>query len=487
MLAGLLAGLFIWTGTAAAEPPAPDQPAAAGCDAGAGEVTLPSGATASVCGDPNVTPSATGLSVSLAKTVGTSRDGCASTTEITITTAVSEVVYCYKVTNDGTITATSHDLVDDRLGTLLSGYSFSLAPGASTFATAAANLSSQGPVVVNVGTWTAHAGSDQAQSAAQAKVTIIDGPTAPTPVTATANEGGVHLTWNTPSSTGGQVITGYRVTPFAGGVAGTPITTNASTFSHDFTGLTNGQTYRFSVAATTASGDGLTGQSAQVIPRWWLPWTTGTKAVTETTTWLTGKAPTSAQLNGFLNQANAGNALPGDLVAMLRDGTDATTNVDPVIRLYSAYFLRPPDPGGLNFWLGRRRAGWTLSRISDNFAGSSEFTRRYGSLSNEDYVKLVYSNVLNRPPDSAGLKYWTGQLDAKKKSRGQVMLNFSDSNEYKNKRATYVDAVSIYLQFLGKNPTTTQLSDLVTELDGSSIPAVIRRLVHEASFDTRAG
>jgi hypothetical protein len=485
LLAGLLVGLGCWSGTASAAPAPSDQ--AGSCATGGNEVTLPSGATASVCDEAPVATNAAGLHITLSKTVGTDRGTCASTTEITVTSSVKEAVYCYTVTNDGDTTATSHDLVDDRLGTLLSNYSFSLAPGASTFATAAANLTGQGPVVINVGTWTAHAGGNQAQAQAQAKVTIIDGPTAPTPITATPNEGGARVTWTTPSSNGGQVITGYRVTPVDGGTPGTPITTNASTFAHDFTGLTNGHTYRFDVAAITANGDGLTGQSAQVSPQWWRPWTSANKAVTEISTWLTGKAPTTAQLNAFVASANSSGKLPGDLVASLRDGTDAVNNVDPVVRLYSAYFLRPPDPSGLNYYLGKRRSGSTLASLSNIFVASNEFKTRYGSLSNEDYVKLVYQNVLGRQPDANGLQYWTKQLNTNKKSRGQVMLSFSDSNEYKTKRATYVDAVSIYLQFLGKYPTSTQVDDMIGEINDSSIPAVIRVLVHQASFDDRAG
>jgi len=482
LLAGILIGLGCWSGTAAAAPPEP----ASSCATGDG-VTLPSGATASVCDDAPAATSAAGLHITLAKTVGISRNGCAVSTEITVTTSVKEAVYCYKVTNDGDTTATSHDLVDDRLGTLLSNYSFSLAPGASTFATAAANLEGQGPVIVNVGTWTAHAGDAQAEAQAQAKVTIIDGPTAPTPITAVPNEGGARVTWTAPSSTGGQVITGYRITPVDGGTPGTPVTTDASTFAYDVTGLTNGHTYRFDVAAITDNGDGLTGQSAQVVPQWWRPWTSANKAVTEIYTWLTGKAPTAAQLNAFIASANSSGKLPGDLVDSLRDGTDAVNNVDPVVRLYSAYFLRPPDPSGLTYYLGKRRSGSTLSSLSNIFVASNEFKTRYGSLSNENYVKLVYQNVLARQPDAAGLQYWTNQLNTKKKSRGQVMLSFSDSSEYKRKKATYVDAVSIYLQFLGKYPTNAQVDALVTQIDGSSIPAVVRVLVHEPSFDSRAG
>jgi hypothetical protein len=494
-VAGLLVGLLTWSGTAGAQDDGGGGAAAPACADGstAQAVTLPSGATASTCGDaPAAAPAPGaaadgGLTVSLAKTVGFDRESCSVTTEITVTSANTNVIYCYKVTNTGSVTATSHQLVDNRLGTLLSGYQYNLAPGASTFATAAASLAGQGPVVVNTATWTATNGVNSDDAEAQATVNIVDGPTAPAPATATAFEAAARLTWTTPSSTGGQVITGYRITPYDNNVAGTPITTAAAARSYDFPTLANGHSYTFKVAAITSAGDGLAATSNAVVPQWYRPWTSGNKAVTEIYTWLTGKAPTATQLSTAVAAGNAGTKLPGDVVSEVRDGTDATTNVDPVIRLYSAYFLRTPDKSGLSFWLNRRRSGWTLSKISDNFAGSSEFKNRYGSLSNSDYVKLVYDNVLDRQPDAAGLSYWTGQLDNKKKSRGQVMLNFSDSNEYKNKRATYVDAVSLLIQFLGTSPTPAQVTALQTQLGTKTVAQVVRELVHAPSFDARAG
>ena len=75
LLAGMLIGLCTWGGTASADP-GPTATFGTGCasDGTADEVTLPSGATASVCEDPSVDPpaatSADGLSIVLSKTVG---------------------------------------------------------------------------------------------------------------------------------------------------------------------------------------------------------------------------------------------------------------------------------------------------------------------------------------------------------------------------------------------------------------------------------
>ena len=56
--------------------------------------------------------------------------------------------------------------------------------------------------------------------------------------------------------------------------------------------------------------------------------------------------------------------------------------------------------------------------------------------------------VLGRPGEASGVTYWTNQLDAGKKSRGQVMVNFSESNEYKRKTAALVDVIDLYTGLL---------------------------------------
>ena len=64
-------------------------------------------------------------------------------------------------------------------------------------------------------------------------------------------------------------------------------------------------------------------------------------------------------------------------------------------------------------------------------ASSSEFIDRYGSLSNSQYVDLVYQNVLGRAPDSSGRKHWVDGLTAGRNSRGGVMIGFSESPEFR--------------------------------------------------------
>jgi hypothetical protein len=68
-------------------------------------------------------------SIALTKTVGTTPGVCAATDNIAVA-AGTEVYYCYQVQNTGTVTFELHDLVDDKLGAVLSNLAYSLTPGA---------------------------------------------------------------------------------------------------------------------------------------------------------------------------------------------------------------------------------------------------------------------------------------------------------------------------------------------------------------------
>lgn len=105
-----------------------------------------------------------------------------------------------------------------------------------------------------------------------------------------------------------------------------------------------------------------------------------------------------------------------------------------VYRLYRAYFLREPDASGFAYWVGRYRAGQSLISIADGFSKSSEFRGTYGSVADRSFVDLVYRNVLGRTPDATGHAYWLLQL-VSGMTRGAVMINFSDSAEFRARTA----------------------------------------------------
>jgi titin len=95
-----------------------------------------------------------------------------------------------------------------------------------------------------------------AQSAASAAITAATTADAPTIGTATAGDASATVTWTAPANDGGSAITDYTITPYVGPTAQTPVSSSGTGTSKVVTGLTNGSTYTFKVAAVTGVGTG---------------------------------------------------------------------------------------------------------------------------------------------------------------------------------------------------------------------------------------
>jgi hypothetical protein len=87
-------------------------------------------------------------------------------------------------------------------------------------------------------------------------------PNAPTNVHAVAGDRQATVSWD-PATTDGTRATGYEISELGGSVIGS---VDAATTSFVVTGLTNGQTYRFTVVANSAAGPGGVGVTNLVTP-----------------------------------------------------------------------------------------------------------------------------------------------------------------------------------------------------------------------------
>jgi hypothetical protein len=93
-------------------------------------------------------------------------------------------------------------------------------------------------------------------------------PSSPTEVTASAATKQALVSWNAPTNEGGSPLTGYTVTPFIGTSAQTPVHVGPSVTSTTLTGLANGTSYTFEVAAGNEVGESpLSSASGAVTPQ----------------------------------------------------------------------------------------------------------------------------------------------------------------------------------------------------------------------------
>ncbi len=94
--------------------------------------------------------------------------------------------------------------------------------------------------------------------------------------------------------------------------------------------------------------------------------------------------------------------------------------------LYVAFFNRVPDADGLAYWLGQMNAGQSLNQIAEAFYNAgvqySSLTGFSATMSNEDFVNVIYRNVLgrNEGADTEGLNYWSSELASGHATHGSL-------------------------------------------------------------------
>ncbi len=204
----------------------------------------------------------------------------------------------------------------------------------------------------------------------------------------------------------------------------------------------------------------------------------------------------STGLNFWTNEIKSGRKSKVDMYREFYKSPEYQDNVAPVTRLYFAAYLRVPDYAGLNFWIKEYRNANNkpakLAEIANAFANAPEFTSLYGTLTNTDFVKRLYEKVLTRSANDAEIEDKVNRLNASSATRGQILLEFSESDEYKNDStiAPQVFIVAAYNAILRRMPTTAEyLADAnaaIASNDLTAIQKLYNSPEHAARFMTQA-
>ena len=114
-------------------------------------------------------------------------------------------------------------------------------------------------------------------------------------------------------------------------------------------------------------------------------------------------------------------------------------DVSRLIELYVAFFNRVPDADGLEYWIGQIQSGQSMNAVAESFYSAGiQYTALTGfssSMTNADFVNVIYRNVLGRPggADADGLAYWTGELSSGNATRGSLVSTILGSaHTFKN-------------------------------------------------------
>ncbi len=205
---------------------------------------------------------------------------------------------------------------------------------------------------------------------------------------------------------------------------------------------------------------------------------------------LLGSKPDSATLKAWVDFLHSGGVTRAQLIDTLMNSEEFRGRLDPIVRLYTAYFKRLPDYSGLMYWLNRMYpdsgAGLDLWKVSDSFAQSEEFINTYGPLNNTAFITRVYQNVLGRDPEAEGYAYWMGRLNSGM-PRGEVMLGFSESAENQQANVSSQLVTTVYVGLLRRIPNGAEHARALSDIQSgrASVLNLIDSLLRSSEYAAR--
>ena len=133
--------------------------------------------------------------------------------------------------------------------------------------------------------------------------------------------------------------------------------------------------------------------------------------------------------NEYVDVCNSCGIVSGEVG--LPDARDQNPNLTMFVsRLYSKALGRTAETDGLNYYAAEILSGRIAPEdAAQNFIFSQEFEDK--NLSDEEYVKVLYSTFMGREFDDGGLSYHLDRTE-NGTSREEILLGFAYSPEFKN-------------------------------------------------------
>lgn len=154
-----------------------------------------------------------------------------------------------------------------------------------------------------------------------------------------------------------------------------------------------------------------------------------------------------------------------------------------VQQVYLAYFGRPADVAGLKFWMqifsdrglplqvadlaAAYGSNPQVKQVIDVFVNSEESQGLYTG-SNAAFINSVYRNLFNRNAEAEGLTFWSGFLERKTLTRGQIVLSIAagaqnDDRVVEDKKTKVAQDFQNLLQLAGATAILSYDGDRVNQ------------------------
>ncbi|WP_447926415.1 DUF4214 domain-containing protein [Vreelandella sp. EE27] len=96
-------------------------------------------------------------------------------------------------------------------------------------------------------------------------------------------------------------------------------------------------------------------------------------------------------------------------------------NLNLAQQLYVAYYGRPADAEGLEFWADTIEERGAQAVVAD-FGTSEEYTARFGGLDNEALINGIYQQAFGRSADAGGLAFYAEKLESGELNLANIAL-----------------------------------------------------------------
>ncbi|MEX5744914.1 beta strand repeat-containing protein [Massilia sp. X63] len=135
----------------------------------------------------------------------------------------------------------------------------------------------------------------------------------------------------------------------------------------------------------------------------------------------------------------------------------AIQNADAIQKLYVAYFNRPADYYGLQYWDAIvTAAGGKTDAVAAAFAGSQEYKDTYAGMDLRNTINAIYKNLFGHSADIAGLDFWTNAVQSNKMTLSNAVTQIASGAQGTDKVA-YDSKVAAAAAFTNALDTTDEI------------------------------
>lgn len=185
-----------------------------------------------------------------------------------------------------------------------------------------------------------------------------------------------------------------------------------------------------------------------------------------------GRLPSSSELALQAAALSAG-ANRTDVTLAFFNSTEFNLVGRFIAGAYIGLLARNPDFGG---WLFQRNAMSkglvSQSNLVANFLSSAEYRLAYGTPSDEEFVRLLYRNILFREPKASEVSFQVSNAVVPY-GRAQTAMNLLNSVEFRNSTNARITTLLLYATLLQRNPDPVELAAGIAQVQSGGGRALI--------------